>query len=97
MAKIKVDGVWVTEENDIRTVVECAFKHLLLAIETWKPAGFDLGFERISLEEAEGLEAPFTEEEILQDYATLVGKRRLARMVFLWRFGSFLRSLSKGT
>ena len=75
MAKIKVDGVWVTEENDIRTVVECAFKHLLLVIETWKPAGFDLGFERISLEEVKGLEAPFTEEEILQALRYFSGEK----------------------
>ena len=51
-----------------------------------------LSFEMLGFMEAEGLEKPFTEEEIFGALSDFNGDKAPARTVFSWLFGSFLGS-----
>ena len=62
--KIKVNGVWLTEEQDVREGLANAFHQLLLEDSGWKTDIEGLHLEHLSIQEAESLELPFSEEEI---------------------------------
>ena len=65
MARIKINGMWITEDNEIKDEVSRAFQKLLSTIDEWRSNLSGLSFERLGSMEVEGLEKPFTEEEIL--------------------------------
>ena len=62
--KIKVNGVWLTEEKDVREGLANAFHQLLSEDSGWKTDIEGLHLEHLSIQEAESLELPFFEEEI---------------------------------
>ncbi|KAL6343074.1 hypothetical protein AAG906_017886 [Vitis piasezkii] len=62
--KIKVNGVWLTEKQDVRERLANAFHQLLLEDSSWKADIEGLHLEHLSIQEAESLELPFSEEEI---------------------------------
>ncbi|KAL6349190.1 hypothetical protein AAG906_033846 [Vitis piasezkii] len=64
MDRIKIDGVWLTEEKDVREGVVNAFQHLLTENSDWKADIERLQLEQLNQQEAENLEHPFSEEEI---------------------------------
>ncbi|RVW80404.1 hypothetical protein CK203_042300 [Vitis vinifera] len=64
MERIKINGEWFLEEQEIREGIANAFKELLSEDTEWKADIGSLQFDQISQEEAEILERPFTEEEI---------------------------------
>ncbi|RVX11525.1 hypothetical protein CK203_015983 [Vitis vinifera] len=64
MERIKINGEWFLEEQEIREGIANAFKELLSEDTGWKADIGSLQFDQISQEEAEILERPFTEEEI---------------------------------
>ena len=37
MARIKINGMWITEDIEIKEEVSRAFQKLLLAIDEWRP------------------------------------------------------------
>ena len=45
MAKVKIDGVWVTEDRDLRVAVSRAFQRLLSNNDDWRPSISELSFE----------------------------------------------------
>ncbi|KAJ9691054.1 hypothetical protein PVL29_013294 [Vitis rotundifolia] len=65
LSKLKVNGCWHTEENDLKNNVVGAFKVLYTEQGGWRPGVEGLSFKRITSHEAEGLEIPFSEEEVL--------------------------------
>ncbi|WKA11259.1 hypothetical protein VitviT2T_028778 [Vitis vinifera] len=64
MERIKINGEWFLEEQEIREGIANAFKELLSEDTGWKADIGSLRLDQISQEEAEILERPFTEEEI---------------------------------
>ena len=64
MDRIKIGGVWLNEEKDVREGVANAFQHLLTENSDWKADIEGLQLEQLNQQEAENLEQPFSEEEI---------------------------------
>ena len=68
--KIKINGVRITEEQEVREGIANAYQQLLSESSGWKADIGGLLLKQISQSEAEALELPFSEVEI---YATLMG------------------------
>ncbi|WJZ90121.1 hypothetical protein VitviT2T_009290 [Vitis vinifera] len=64
MGRIKINGVWLSEEKEVREGVANAYKYLLIENSDWKADIERLQLEHISQQEAENLEHPFFEDEI---------------------------------
>ena len=65
LSKLKVNGCWHSEENNLRNSVVGAFQELYQEEEGWRPSVDGISFMRLDISEAEGLEIPFVEEEVL--------------------------------
>ncbi|RVW44185.1 Transposon TX1 uncharacterized 149 kDa protein [Vitis vinifera] len=63
MDKIKINGVWLSEEQDVKNGIVDAFQRLLTEDSEWKADIGGLDLNQISQQEADTLELPFTEEE----------------------------------
>ncbi|KAL6348556.1 hypothetical protein AAG906_016066 [Vitis piasezkii] len=57
--RIKINGAWLTEENDIREGIANAFKTLLSNPGEWRPSVSGLQFEMLEPLDANALETPF--------------------------------------
>ncbi|KAJ9696951.1 hypothetical protein PVL29_008942 [Vitis rotundifolia] len=68
LSKLKVNGCWHTEENNLKRSVVGAFKALYTEEGGWRPSVEGLPLRRLASCEAEGLETPFSEGEV---YAAL--------------------------
>ncbi|RVW75000.1 LINE-1 reverse transcriptase-like [Vitis vinifera] len=64
MEKIKINGVWLSEEQEVRNGIVDAFQRLLTEDSEWKADIGGLDLNQISQQEADTLELPFTEEEV---------------------------------
>ena len=64
MDRIKINGLRLTEEREIREGVANAFKQQFSESLGWKADIGSLPFNQISVQEAKMLEAPFTEGEV---------------------------------
>ena len=70
LVKIKINGVRLTEDQEVRDGIVNAYQQLLSESSGWKADIGGLVLKQISLSEAEALEFPFSEVEI---YAALMG------------------------
>ena len=61
---IKIDGVWLLEEQEVREGVANAYQQMLSEDSGWKADIGRLQLDQISQQEAENLEIPFFENEI---------------------------------
>ncbi|RVW42952.1 hypothetical protein CK203_076318 [Vitis vinifera] len=95
LSKIKVNGTWLTEEQEIkrRVGVVRAFKNLLTDHGEWHPSMDGLAFNRIDGEEAARLEEAFTEEEVFSALSDMNGDKApgpdgfsLSFWQFSWEF-----------
>ncbi|RVW46790.1 Homeobox-DDT domain protein RLT2 [Vitis vinifera] len=75
LSKIKVDGVWLTEEQEIKRGVVRAFKDQLTDPGGWHPSMEGLDFNRIGDEDAARLEEVFSEEEVFKALSDLNGDK----------------------
>ena len=64
MDRIKINGIRLTEEREIKEGVANAFQQQFLESSGWKADIGSLPFNQICLQEAETLELPFTEGEV---------------------------------
>ena len=62
--KIKINGVWLTKEQDVREGVANAYHQMLSENAEWKADIGGLQLDHLSLQETENLELPFSEEEV---------------------------------
>ncbi|WJZ80362.1 hypothetical protein VitviT2T_000290 [Vitis vinifera] len=62
--RIKINGAWCLEENEIREGIGNAFKLLLSSSGDWRPSISGLQLETLDQLDASTLESPFTEEEV---------------------------------
>ncbi|KAJ9697075.1 hypothetical protein PVL29_009023 [Vitis rotundifolia] len=64
LSKLKVDGCWHSEENNLKNSVVEAFQKLYSEDEGWRPSIDGLSFSVLGSSEAEGLEIPFSKGEV---------------------------------
>ncbi|RVW31409.1 LINE-1 reverse transcriptase-like [Vitis vinifera] len=64
MERIKISGVWLSEEHGVRTGIVDAFHRLLTEDSEWKADIGGLNLNQISQQETDILELPFMEEEV---------------------------------
>ena len=62
--RIKINGVWGIEKQEVREGIVQNFQQLLTEEPGWKADIEGLHLQSLNSSEAEGLEVPFTEEEI---------------------------------
>ncbi|RVW31827.1 putative ribonuclease H protein [Vitis vinifera] len=91
--RIKINGVWLTEENDIREGIANAFKTLLSNPGKWRPSVSGLQFEMLEPLDANALETPFMEEEVFDALVGCNGDKApgpdgfsMAFWLFAWDF-----------
>ncbi|KAL6320158.1 hypothetical protein AAG906_004667 [Vitis piasezkii] len=64
MERIRINGVWKSEENGMSEGIVNAFKTLLSNPGDWRPSLAGLQCEQLQRLDADALEVPFTEEEV---------------------------------
>ena len=64
LSKLKVNGCWHTEENDLKNSVVEAFQKLYSEERGWRPCVEGLSFTRLASSEVDGLEIPFSKGEV---------------------------------
>ena len=64
MDRIKISGVWLSEEQEVREGVANAYQQLLSKNSEWKADIGRLQLEQINQQEAGNLELPFSEVEV---------------------------------
>ena len=62
--RIKVNGEWLSEEQEVRKEIVNSFQQMLSEDMEWKADIGRLQIDHISQQQAENLEVPFTETEI---------------------------------
>ncbi|WKA10977.1 hypothetical protein VitviT2T_028516 [Vitis vinifera] len=90
MSKLKVNGCWHLEENNLKNSVVGAFQMLYSEEEGWCPSIDGLSFIGLDNSEAKGLENPFLEEEVFVALIDLGKDKALGPDGFtmaFWLFG----------
>ncbi|RVW23310.1 putative ribonuclease H protein [Vitis vinifera] len=64
LERMKINGVWLTEEKEMREGIVSAFQQVLSEEPGWRADVEGLHFQCLSSSEAENLEVQFSEEEI---------------------------------
>ncbi|WJZ92323.1 hypothetical protein VitviT2T_011325 [Vitis vinifera] len=75
LTRAKMNGMWLTEEIEIKEEVSRAFQGLLADPGDWKPDIDGLNFERLEEVDVEGLEKPFLEEEVFKALSGYCGEK----------------------
>ena len=60
LSRIKINGVWLTKENEVKEGVVNEFKAMLSSAGGWRPSVRGLSFERLEAVDAASLEEPFS-------------------------------------
>ena len=66
LARVKINGVWLTKENEVKEGVVNEFKTMLSSAGGWRPSLRGLSFERLEAVDAASLEEPFSEQEVME-------------------------------
>ena len=74
MKKIKINGLWLSEEQEIKRGVVRAYQNLLSDLGCWHLSLNGLECDRIEVEEAVGLEV-FSVEEVYSTLSELKGDK----------------------
>ena len=89
LPKLKVNGCWHMEENDLKNNVVGAFQKLHSKEEGWLPCIDGLSFIRLTSSEAEGLEILFSEEGVFATLSNLGKNKALDPDGFTMNFWLF--------
>ena len=73
--KIKINGVWLTKEQDVREGIANAYHQMLSENAKWKADIRGLQLDHLSLQEAENLELPFSKEEVRSAFMEMNGDK----------------------
>ena len=74
---MRINGVWVTAETELRQGIVQAFKTVLTNTGEWRASLDGLSFPKLN-EEAPRLEMPFTEEDVFTSLSNLNGDKALS-------------------
>ena len=66
LSRVKINGVWLTEENEVREGVVNEFKSMLSTAGGWRPSLRGMSFEILEAVDAASLEEPFSEQEVME-------------------------------
>ena len=66
LVRIKIYGIWLTEDQEIREGVTNAFHLILSDNMDWRAEIDGLSFSTLKFEEARSLEVPFKEDKVLE-------------------------------
>ena len=72
---MRINGVWIIEEIELKRGIVEAFKSLLSDIGEWRASIDGLSFHTINEEEAARLELPFTVDEVFIALNDLNGEK----------------------
>ncbi|RVW30279.1 hypothetical protein CK203_098824 [Vitis vinifera] len=89
MERIKISGVKLLEEQEVRTGIVDAFQRLLTEDSEWKADIGGLNLNQISQQEADILELPFMEEEVHSALMDMNGDKALGPDGFTGAFWQF--------
>ncbi|RVW62551.1 putative ribonuclease H protein [Vitis vinifera] len=91
--RIKINGAWCIEENEIREGIDNAFKVMLSSSGDWRPSISGLQLESLDQLDANTLESPFMEEEVFNALLSCNGDKApgpdglsMAFWQFAWDF-----------
>nr|CAN64368.1 hypothetical protein VITISV_040345 [Vitis vinifera] len=84
--RIKINGVELVEEQEVREGIVKAFQHQLREDPGWRADLEGLQLKSLDLSEAEALEVPFTEEEIFSALMDMNGDKALGPDGFTMAF-----------
>ena len=91
--KIKINGIWLTNDNAIQKGIVDAFKGLLLEPGGWRLAFPNIPMEVLGTEDVDSLEVRFSEEEVFAAILGLNGEKAprpdgfpIAFWSFSWEF-----------
>ena len=84
--RVKINGVWLTEENEIRDGVVNGFKFMLSAVRGWRPSIRGMSFERLEAVDAANLGEPFSKQEVLEALKGFCGDKALGPDRFTMAF-----------
>ena len=86
LKRIRINGEWFNDENDLRNEVLKAFQGLLSTDNAWHPNSNALSFDSLDPSEAARLESPFTKEEIFVALGDFSGDKALGPDGFTMAF-----------
>ena len=95
LKKIKVNGIWLLEDQEIQRGVMRAYQNLLSDPGGWHPSMNSLEFDRIGVEEAARLEEMFSVEEVFLALSKLNGDKALGSDGFPLAFWQFCWDFAK--
>ncbi|RVW17365.1 hypothetical protein CK203_069145 [Vitis vinifera] len=64
--EVKINGVWLTKENEVRDGVVNEFKLMMSVVGSWRPNMKGMSFERLEAMDAARPEKSFSEQEVLK-------------------------------
>ena len=94
LSKVKINGVTLIDEEDMKSGVCRAYQTLLSENEDWRPRVGDLQFRVLGTERSRSLEEPFLDKRSVRSPVQLL-QRYLVRMASPWHFGIFPGILPK--
>ncbi|RVW30958.1 Transposon TX1 uncharacterized 149 kDa protein [Vitis vinifera] len=86
LSRVKINGVWLTEENEVRDGVVNEFKSMLSIAGGWRPSLRGMSFERLEAVDAASLEESFSEQEVLEVLKGFCGDKAPEPDVFTMAF-----------
>ena len=89
LSKLRINGVWATEEGTLNRDIVRAFKSLLLDPRDWKANPEGLPLSRTSELDAINLEQPFLKEEVFSTLCEMNGDKALGSDGFTTTFWQF--------
>ena len=66
LSRVKINGSWLTKENEVRNEMVNEFKLLLSTVEGWRSSIRGMSFERLEPMDAARPEKSFSEQEVLK-------------------------------
>ena len=95
ITKMKINEVWVKEDDEMNQGIVEAFKSLLSDTGEWRANLEGLNFQRINEAEAERLETPFTVDEVFTTLSNLNGDKALGSDGYTLAFWQFSWDIAK--
>ena len=89
ITKMRINGVWITEEIELKQGIVEAFKSLLSETGEWRARLDGLSFQTINEEEVARLELPFTIDEVFTPLNDLNGDKAPGPDGFTMAFWQF--------
>ena len=95
LSNVKINGVTLTNEEDIKSGMCRAYQTLLLENQDWRQRIEDLQFHVMGTKRSRSLEVPFLEEEVFEALCSLSNDKTSSIDGFTMAFWQFLGNLPK--